>query len=511
MPSKNPNRWWLLLVISSGLLLITLDNSILYTALPTLALDLGATQSQLLWIINAYPLVMAGLLLGAGTLGDRIGHRRIFLVGLTVFGIASTIAAFSPSPEVLIFARALLAVGAAMMMPATLALIRITFTDQREQNLAYAIWGLLAIVGAALGPIIGGILLGQFWWGAVFLINVPVVLSAIVGTLILAPRVKPDPSKKWDFISSAQAMVMLAGFVVAIKETAQAKNIEFGLVAIGVSIVAALFFVRRQKNLEYPLLDFSVFRNPALMSGVLAAAFALFAIAGVQLTTTQRFQIVEGFSPIEAGYLVSIIAISCIPLSLIGGIFLHRIGLRILIAGGLATCSIAAIITAIGFGIGLPWLIFGLVIMGFGVGSVLSVASTAILGNAPIERAGMAGAVEEASYELGALLAVALLGSLSAALYSVGVSFPEGTPVAATDSIMAAAAIATEMGKDGQAIFAEAARAFDQAYILVLYVIAGVLALGTVATAILLKDYGIGSSSTIHDWGDDWGDEEWIE
>lgn len=510
MSEKNPSRWWLLLVVSSGLLLITLDNSILYTALPTLAQELSATQSQLLWIINAYPLVMAGLLLGAGTLGDRIGHKTTFLIGLTIFGTASAIAAFAPSPEILIFARALLAIGAAMMMPATLALIRVTFTDQREQNLAFAIWGMLAIIGAALGPIVGGFLLGQFWWGSVFLINVPVVLAAIVGTLILAPTAKPDPSKKWDFISSAQAMFMLAGFVVAIKELTQGKNVEFGLAAIGVSIVAAFLFVRRQKKLEYPLLDFSVFKNPALMSGVLAAAFALFAIAGVQLTTTQRFQLVEGFSPIEAGYLVSIIAVSCIPLSLIGGAYLHKIGLRILIAGGLATCSVAAVITAIGFGIGLPWLIAGLVIMGFGVGSALSVASAAILGNAPIERAGMAGAVEEVSYELGALLAVALLGSLTAALYSVGVSFPAGTPAAASDSIIAAAAIAAEMGESGEAIFAEAARAFDEAYVMVLYVIAGVLAVGTVATGIVLKDYGIGSSSTIHNWEDgDWGDEEW--
>ncbi|WP_052261921.1 MFS transporter [Leisingera sp. ANG-M1] len=510
MSSKNPLRWWLLLVVSSGLLLITLDNSILYTALPTLAQDLGASQSELLWIINAYPLVMAGLLLGAGTLGDRVGHRRIFLIGLAVFGTASTLAAFSPSPEILISARGLLAVGAAMMMPATLALIRVTFDDQREQNLAYAIWGMLAIVGSALGPIIGGLLLGHFWWGSVFLINIPVVAAAFVGTLILAPRVEPDPSKTWDFVSSAQAMVMLAGFVVAIKELTQAKNIEFGLAAVAVSVIAAILFVRRQKRLTYPLLDFSVFKNPALMSGVLAAAFALFAIAGIQLTTTQRFQIVEGFTPIQAGYLVSIIAISCIPLSLIGGAYLHRIGLRILITGGLATCSVAAVITAIGFGIGLPWLICGLVIMGFGVGAALSVASTAILGNAPIERAGMAGAVEEVSYELGSLLAVALLGSLTAALYSFGASFPEGTPAAASDSIIAAWSIAEGRGEDGQEIFAEAARAFDQAYVMVLYVIAGVLAIGALVTAVLLRDYGVGSSSTIHDWGDgDWGDEEW--
>ena len=490
----------MLLVVSSGLLLITLDNSILYTALPTLVLELGASQNQLLWIVNAYPLVMAGLLLGAGTLGDRIGHRKIFLIGLTVFGTASTLAAFSPTPEVLIFARGLLAVGAAMMMPATLALIRVGFEDDRERNLAFAIWGMLAIVGSALGPVLGGFLLGYFWWGSVFLINVPVVAAAFVGTFVVAPRVMPDASKRWDFISSVQAMVMLASIVIAIKEFAQGKNPCLALTAIAISILAAQVFVHRQKRLPYPLLDFSVFRNPALMSGVLAAAFALFAVAGIQLTTTQRFQIVEGYSPIEAGYLVSVIAVSSIPLCLVGGAFLHKIGLRIMIAGGLATCSVAAIITAYGFGVSLSWLIFGLVIMGFGVGSALSVASAAVLGNAPVERAGMAGAVEEVSYELGALLAVALLGSLTAALYSNGVSFPEGIPDAARDNIVAARAIAEEMGVDGQLIFTEAARAFDQAYVTVLYVIAGVLAVGAAATAVLLRDYGMGSSSTVLEW-----------
>ena len=172
-------RWWLLVTVGAGLLLITLDNSILYTAMPTLTADLGASGSAALWIINAYPLVMAGLLLGAGTLGDRIGHRRMFVIGLWVFGIASLAAAFSPNPGMLIGARALLAVGAAAMMPATLALIRLAFDNPRERNIAIAIWGSMSIAGAALGPILGGALLERFWWGSVFLINVPVVALAL--------------------------------------------------------------------------------------------------------------------------------------------------------------------------------------------------------------------------------------------------------------------------------------------------------------------------------------------
>ncbi|MBF4168585.1 MFS transporter, partial [Enterobacter hormaechei] len=188
MPVFHANRWLLLLTVGAGLLLITLDNSVLYTALPTLIQELGATSTQGLWIINAYPLVMAGLLLGAGTLGDRIGHRRMFLIGLALFGLASLLAAFSPTAEALIGARAFLAVGAAAMMPATLALIRVTFEDERERNIAIAIWGTLSVVGAALGPIVGGVLLNHFWWGAVFLINVPVVVIAFAATLFVAPK-----------------------------------------------------------------------------------------------------------------------------------------------------------------------------------------------------------------------------------------------------------------------------------------------------------------------------------
>ncbi|MGO1885470.1 MAG: MFS transporter, partial [Citricoccus sp.] len=217
-PLTPARRWLLLVTVSAGVLLITLDNTILYTALPTLTAELEAGASESLWVINAYPLVMCGLLLGAGTLGDRYGHRRLFLIGLVLFGAASLAAAFAPDVAVLIAARALLAVGAACMMPATLALIRIGFDDVRQRNLAIGVWGSISLVGAALGPIIGGLLLEHFWWGSVFLINVPVVLAALVLTPWVAPRGRTDRSTRWDALSSVYAMAALTGAVFAIKE-----------------------------------------------------------------------------------------------------------------------------------------------------------------------------------------------------------------------------------------------------------------------------------------------------
>lgn len=487
----------MLATVSLGLLLITLDNSILYTALPTLTRDLGASGVESLWIINAYPLVMVGLLLGSGTLGDRIGHRRMYLIGLVIFGVASLVAAFSPGAWTLVAARALLAVGAASMMPATLALIRTTFRVERERNLAIAVWGSISVVGFSVGPILGGTLLEFFWWGSVFLINVPAVVIAFVLAVIVAPRDRPDASKRWDLVSSLHAMVGLVGVVVAIKEVAHAEPSWF-VIAVGVMVGAVGFwlFVRRQRRMPVPTLEMSIFRNRAFSSGVIAACVALFAVAGLQLVTTQRFQMVLGFTPLEAGLLVAAIAVGTLPTSLIGGAVLHRVGLRVLIAGGFVTATVGAVLAV--FVIDRLWLlVVALVIVGLGLGGVFAVASTAIIGNAPVSKAGMAAAVEEVSYEFGGLLAVALLGSLTTFVYSATVRLPEGAPPDARDSLSDALAVAS----GDPAVLEPAFAAYDTAFLIVLASIAAVLAVASVVTGVLLRAYGPGSASQEHSEG----------
>jgi DHA2 family multidrug resistance protein-like MFS transporter len=485
----------LLATVGVGLLLITLDNSILYTALPTLTEELDTTSTQSLWIINAYPVVMAGLLLGSGTLGDRIGHRTMFVLGLTIFGVGSLLAAFSPSAGPLIAARAILAVGAAAMMPATLALIRVTFTDERERNAAVAVWGSMAVIGSATGPIVGGALLEFFWWGSVFLVNVPFVIVALTATFVLAPANHADASKRWDLLSSLQVMVGLVGAVFAIKELAHVPP-SWAVVAISVlaATVGFTLFTRRQRRLEYPLLEFSIFRNPAFSAGVLAAACALFAIAGIQLVTTQRFQLVADYTPLEAGLLVAAVAVGSLPTALLGGAFLHRTGLLPLITGGLAASVIGVIIIVLGVDAGLGSVLVGLLVTGAGLGAAMSVASTAIIGNVPVSRAGMASSVEEVSYEFGSLTAVALLGSLITLVYTATITLPDGAPTVAKESLGNALAAAP----GDAALVSAASSAYDTAYVVVLIVVAAVLTVGAAITGRLLRHHGPGTSSQTH-------------
>ena len=446
---KSPHRWLLLMMVGLGLLLVTVDITILLTALPVLTHELHASAAEGLWIVNAYPLFSTGLLLGAGTLGDRIGHRRMYLVGLVIFGLASLMAAYAGSVAVLVLARVLQAVGASAMLPATLALIRVGFSDERERALAISVWACLSLVGAILGPLLGGWLLGHFHWGALFLVNVPIIAVAWLGTWFVAPEQRNPNADPWDLPSSVLALLALSSLVLSIK-TATHPPIDLGLLgaALATGLVAGLAFVRRQHRLTHPLLDFSLFRNPAFAAGVLGAVSVTFTTGGVLLGVSQRFQWVAGYTPLQSGLLASVLFVGTLPSSILGGLWLHRIGLRRLIAGGLAVGALGMLVAAQALpwhpsGLqaadeGLGWLVTGLLLAGLGLGATISVASTAIVESAPPHRAGMASSVEEVSYEFGALLSIALLGSLLTGLYTVFVQLPPGVDAAAARSISAA-------------------------------------------------------------------------
>ena len=313
-------RWLVLATVSAGLLMVSVDTTVLYTALPALTRDLQAGAAQKLWIINAYPLVMAGLLLGTGTLGDRIGHKRMFLTGLALFAAASLLAAFAPSAPVLIAAQAFLAVGAAAMLPATLALIRVTFDDEHERGIAIGVWGTMAALGAALGPIVGGLLLQHFWWGSVFLLNIPVVLLALAATVAVVPGGAGRRDRPWDLIASLQAMVALAGLVYAIQEATRPGPVPLAIAgALLAAAAAGAMFARRQRRQAYPLIDFALFRNRSLLTGVIAAALAMAATVGIDLVLTQRLQLVLGLTALHAGLIVTGFAAGSLPVGVLAG------------------------------------------------------------------------------------------------------------------------------------------------------------------------------------------------
>jgi len=462
-------RWLVLAVVSSALFLIVIDMTVLYTALPSLTYALSASAAEKLWIVNAYPLVVAGLLPGLGTLGDRLGHKRMFMAGLLVFGLASLGAAFAPSPALLIAARVVLAVGAAMMMPATLSLIRLTFTDEKERALAIGIWAAVASGGAALGPVIGGLLLEHFWWGSVFLINVPVVLAALTASALLLSHRAGDRSRPWDLIGSVQVMFGLVGLTYAVKEAGKRDpSWESAALAFAVGAAAMAVFVRRQRRSAAPLIDFALFADPRFTGGVATALIASAALIGVELVFSQRLQLVLEYSPLEAGLLILPIPAAAFLAGPLTGLALPRLGGERVLWGSLFLSGFALAAFLATYQSPPVYWLSALAVMGFGVGAAMTAASTVIMLSAPEERAGMAASVEEVSFELGGALGIALLGSLMSALYSHAMALPDGTMLAdeARDSLDEALRLAASLPSDqAEQITALARTAFDAAFV----------------------------------------------
>ena len=480
------NRWLVLAIVSSALFLIVIDMTVLYTALPRLTHDLAASASEKLWIINAYPLVVAGLLPGVGSLGDRLGHKRMFTAGLVVFGIASLAAAYAPSAEMLIAARVLLAVGAAMMMPATLSIIRLTFEDEHERSFAIGIWAAVASGGAAFGPVVGGVLLEYFWWGSVFLINVPVVLIALVLALTVLENRPGNKNRQWDLVGSVQVMIGLVGVTFALKELAKRdSSMLLFVVSMIVGLIALVVFYRRQKANNGMLIDFSLFRNRKFSSGVLAASVSSAALIGVELVFSQRLQLVSGYSPLQAGLLILPIPLAAFVAGPLVGLYLPRIGAARVLWGGMLLTGIGTTLYLLSFKMEPHIWLIGLMIMGFGVGAAMTAASTSIMGNAPEEKAGMAASIEEVSYELGGATGVTIFGSLMTAIYTAFMIVPEGSGLSETirDSLDEALILAEALpAEQAQHLREIGFVAFDQAFLWVL----GTASLLIFATALLI-------------------------
>lgn len=489
MSLSKRQRWGLLVTVAAGLLLITLDNSILYTALPTLTEELGASGSQSLWIINAYPVVMAGLLLGSGTLGDRIGHRRMFLIGLVVFGVASLGAAFAPSAGLLIAARAVLAVGAAAMMPATLALIRVSFEVERERNFAIAVWGSLAVVGAALGPIVGGVLLEHFWWGSVFLMAVPMLLPLLIGGMILVPESKDPNPGRVDPFSILLVVFTLLPFVYAIK-TAVSAPWYFSAAAIVLAIVCGVAFVRRQLKSQQPMLDVRLFSNALFSGALMVNLIGIFSLVGFIYFVSQHLQLIAGFSPLQAGLWMTPGLVLTMGFGLLSVALSRRFGTPNVMAIGLILSAVAYLMVIMaGEGSNTFLLLAAFAVLGTGIGMTETLSNDMVLAAVPASKAGAASAISETAYEVGSVLGVAVLGTILNTAYTsrllVPGSLTDTQAQLAGETLGGAHHVAASLQPaDAQALLDSAALAFDHGVVLTSG-IAAVLSL--VAAAVVFR------------------------
>ncbi|MEU6236915.1 MFS transporter [Kitasatospora sp. NPDC047058] len=426
-------RWTGLAVLVLAVTLVAVDATVLSLAIPSISETLRPSGTQLLWIGDAYSFVLAGLLVSMGSLSDRIGRRRLLLAGATAFGAASLMAAYAPSAGWLILARALLGVAGATIMPSTLSLIRGLFPDDRERATAIGIWGAAATAGAALGPVVGGVLLEHFWWGSVFLLNIPVVVLLLALGRWLLPESRDPAPGRWDVLSVALSLAGVIGVVYAIKEAAAHGVARWDVPVAGVLGAAALaVFVRRQLRLTTPLLDVRLFGDRRFTAAVLASLTALVGLSGVVFVTSQYLQLVRGYDPLKAG----LAELPAFAGAVVGGLLtarlVRRIGPRAALTAGLL---------AMGVGLGLiGWiqqdttylvLAAAFLIVGTAEGVVYTLGADLVLSAAPADKAGAASAVSETAYELGTALGIALVGSVVGSLYASGLAVPAGTDPAA--------------------------------------------------------------------------------
>ncbi|MGW5215631.1 MFS transporter [Streptomyces sp. NPDC004051] len=482
------NRWVVLVVLCVSLLLVAVDATVLHVAVPAVTEDLRPGGMELLWIVDSYPLVCASLLILFGTLGDRVGRRRVLLLGYALFGVASGVAAFADDAQVLIAARVLLGVGGAMIMPATLSILRQVFPDRRERALAIGVWSAVAAVGAAVGPLLGGFLLEHFWWGSVFLINIPLMLVSLPVGRILLPESKGDGSGPWDVVGALMAAAGLFAVVLGVKRLGSGGSAAGGGVWTALTLVAGaallIVFVRRQRRRAHPLVDLRMFTRPAFSTSVGCIVLAMLALVGLELIAAQYLQLVLGLSPLETGLRLLPLTFAAMAAGLAGARLLRRFGPRRMVCFGFClTAAAVLLLTAMGGQDNRTLLLSGFVLLGFGLETTLFGAYESMLSEAPPEQAGGAAAIGETSYQLGAGIGIALLGSIMNAAYAPGLTGVPGVPASASaaagHSLGEAHQVAAQLGGPAGAALLDAARhAFVHGLHVTLLVSAGLLLLG---------------------------------
>ncbi|MEV0609911.1 MFS transporter [Polymorphospora rubra] len=457
-------RWAALAVLVGAVLLLAIDGTVLYLAVPSLTRDLAPTAAQVLWIGDIYSLALAGLLVTMGTLADRIGRKRLLLAGTTAFGLASLLAAFAPTAEALIAARLLLGVAGATIMPSTLSIIRNMFTDQAERTRAIAVWSAASAGGIALGPLVGGVLLERFWWGSVFLINVPIMIVLLVAGAILLPESRDPAPGRFDPLSAGLSMAAIVPLVYAVKHAVGSGFDTITATCLTVGLVAGALFVRRQRRLPAPMIDVALFRNPAFSGSVLANFISIFALTGLLFFFSQYLQLARGLRPLLAGLAEMPATIASIVVVGLVGIAMSRLGRGRAIALGQALASVGLVLMAVAEGAdNYLWLGLALVPVGLGVGLAMTLSTDAVVSAVPPRKAGSAASISETAYELGVALGIAILGSIVTLVYRRNLTVPNDLPTDTRSAVEDSLASAMNVLEPGSALAHAAQEAFVHA------------------------------------------------
>jgi DHA2 family multidrug resistance protein-like MFS transporter len=488
-------QWIGLAVLALPCLLYSMDLTVLYLAVPALSADLAPSSAELLWIVDIYGFLLAGSLITMGTLGDRIGRRRLLLIGSAAFGVTSVLAAFSTSAEMLIANRALLGVAGATLAPSTLSLIRAMFADPRQRTFAIGVWVTSFSTGAAIGPLLGGLLLERFWWGSVFLLGAPVMALLLALGPVLLPEHRDPGAGRLDLLSAVLSVAAVLAVIYGLKRIAQDGPGTAAALSIVAGLAVGAAFVGRQRALADPLVDLGLFRAPAFSAALATNTLSFFVAFGAELFLAQYLQLVLGLSALVAGLLMVPSALGFVAGAMLTPALVRWVRPGHLMAGGLVLAAAGfGVLTQVGGGSGVAVVVGGSVVLSLGLSPVFTLAADLMVGAAPAERAGAASGISETSSEFGGALGIAMLGSIGTAVYRGGIAeaVPAGVPPelaeAARDSLGGALEVAGRLPAEaGAALFAAASEAFTQGLQLVAAASTGLAAVIAVVAAVMLR------------------------
>jgi MFS transporter, DHA2 family, multidrug resistance protein len=495
--SVGKREWLGLAALAIPCLLYSMDLTVLHLAVPLLTADLRPSSSQLLWIVDVYGFLLAGCLITMGTLGDRVGRRRLLLIGAAAFGFASLAAAFATTATMLIAARAVLGIAAATLAPSTLSLIRNMFPDPRQRTIAIGIWIASFSAGGAVGPLIGGLLLEHYWWGSVFLINVPLMLLLLAVGPALLPEFRDPSARGLDVASAALSLVAILLMVYGMKRFAQDQQLLLPALAVATGIALGAVFVRRQKTLAEPLIDPSLFRSGVFNAALAVNVLGFFVAFGTFFFIAQYLQLVLGLSPLMAGLWTAPSGLAFIVGSQLAPPLAARMRPTHVIAGGFVVAALGFIVLTQVEGRGdLAVIVAGYVILSLGLAPVFTLATDLMIGTAPPERAGSVSGLSETSSELGGALGIAVLGSFVTLIYrnrmaSLPIDVPDDVSDAARDTLGAAAVVADGLPTQAATVLLDTARdAFSEGVVIAIAVSAILAAAAAIVTITLLRKAG---------------------